>query len=151
MTAKENPTRLDPRRAEQVALAGGALQIICIVVAAILAGVTDSWALGAITFQIGIGILFWAITYCHLRLRRGAREEALELAAAERRRHEQGLQSLFAEAEKGQAAVNLAHLEKYIAPAVTMLLAVVLLLPGILWLVADAGLWPGCWRRGIWS
>lgn len=112
---------------------GGIVQAATFALAVGLALAGSSDALGILSVQGGCAVFVWSLCWLHLRLRRRAAEEALDLEAAERRRREQGLQSLFAEAEAemGVAARNLRHMENYVAPAAGILLALALVSPAL--------------------
>ncbi|MBN2711181.1 MAG: hypothetical protein JXR97_01960 [Planctomycetes bacterium] len=121
--------RIEPKRAEMVAIGGLVLQAFATLIIAILASFSESSALGVIWKQSAIGIFFWLITWLHLRMRRSAREEVLDLQEAEKRRRNQGVEALFEDNEKGLAERNLSHMDRYIAPAASLLLSFFLIGP----------------------
>ncbi len=143
--AGTGPADLRSERAERVALLGLVVQAIAALVLVGLAAVTNSLALAYLRILVATGVLFWGVAYLHLLLRRHAAEEALDLEAAERRRREQGMESLFTREEKGRAAQMLAQMDRYLAPGLSLLLALLLLSPvlyRLLWSLGDANsLW----------
>jgi regulator of protease activity HflC (stomatin/prohibitin superfamily) len=122
-----------------VALLGLVVQAIVALLVVGLTAATSSLALALLRVQIAAGALFWGVTYLHLVLRRHASEEALDLEAAERRRREQGMESLFAEDETGRAAQLLAQMDRYLAPALSLVLALALLSPLLYYLFGALG------------
>jgi regulator of protease activity HflC (stomatin/prohibitin superfamily) len=146
MPTDVNQKRLDPKRAEFVAMLGLILQFVMLPVTALLAATTASSALGMARWQVAIGIIFWGLSWLHLKLRRNAREEIYELEEAERRRKRQGMESLFAGEAEADAARNLKLMDKYLAPAASVFIALLFLLPGLL-VVARALIE----KRGVWD
>lgn len=121
--------RLDPRRAELAGLGGLGVQFVCTLMALILANMSGSLALQALTVQAGVGLLFWLVAYIHLRLQHAAEQETQDIREAERRRKAQGVDSLFDEKEQGLSQRNLALMDRYVAPASSAVLSLFLLIP----------------------
>lgn len=124
--------KIDPVRAESIAGLGIFLQILATGGGFLFASLTHASVFRILQLQVGLGIFFWFLSWMHLYLRRSAREEAIDLERAERRRREQGLQPLFQEKEEGRAARNLRHFEAYFAPLAGILLVLALEIPFVL-------------------
>ena len=133
---------LPPRRAEHVSLGGFLLQAVFALVVLVLAGQTASKGLWLTVPQMSLAVFFWLVTYLHLRMRRLAAEEAIDLEEAERRRQRQGMEALFTEAGEGPAGRNLRHMDRVLAPAISLLLALGLLAPTAYFLLAS-------WTSGL--
>ncbi len=138
----ESCKALPPRRAEHVSLGGLLLQAAFALVVLVLAGQTASKGLWLSAPQMGLAALFWLVTYLHLRMRRLATEEAIDLEEAERRRQRQGMEALFTEKGEGPAGRNLRHMDRVLAPAISLLLALGLLAPTAYFLFAS-------WTSGL--
>lgn len=121
--------RLHVRRGENAAMLGLLAQAVAALVALVVSVFHPAPAYGLLAAQCGIGVLFWLMGWLQLRARRLAREEARDLESAERQRREKGLASLFEEGEQPQAARNLAQMERFFAPAASLVVGVLLLLP----------------------
>ncbi len=140
------PASADTRRAEHTALLGMGLHLICAIglllasrlgvtqEAVDLSGTVAFSATGIFCYkllwlQVGAGFLFFLASLLQLRLRRLAVTESYDRQEIERQRQLQGMGSLFADDEVGPALRNLRQFNHYIAPALSVLFALVLLLP----------------------
>lgn len=140
------PGSADTRRAEHTALLGMLLHLICaagLLVASRLgvtqeavdlSGTTAYAASGIFSYkllwlQVGGGVFFFLASLLQLRMRRLAVTEAYDRQEIERQRKQQGMGSLFADDEVGPALRNLRQFNHYIAPALSVVFALILLLP----------------------
>lgn len=121
--------RLHVRRGENAAMLGLVAQAAAALILLVVSLFHPAAVYGLLAAQCGIGIPFWLMGWMHLRARRLAREEARDLEVAERQRREKGLASLFEEGDQPQSARNLAHLERFFAPAASLVVGLLLLLP----------------------
>lgn len=124
-----NPELADTARAETTAIVGLCLHLLLaagFLISAYAGGVFSYYFIGV---QTGIGALFFLASLLQLRFRRLAVNETFERAETERKRKAQGLASLFADDEVPPAARNLAQYNNYFAPALSVLLSLLLLLP----------------------
>jgi regulator of protease activity HflC (stomatin/prohibitin superfamily) len=119
------------KRAEVVAGIGLLFQILFSVVMLVLAAYNNSAATLSETWHYFIGIAFWGIVFAHLRQRRLAREEELEVEELEKSRRESLAEGkpLFegAETESYTARGRLSTLEKWVIPAFSVIVAAILI------------------------
>ncbi len=126
-----NPEAADTKRAETTAGTGIFLHLVCAVVLLIMSFSAEGLLYSILWIQCGAGLLFFLASYLHLRFRRLAVTEQLDRESLERKRKSQGLGSLFSADDVPPAKRNLQHFNRFFAPALSIIYALILLLPAI--------------------
>ncbi len=111
-----------PKKLEYTALIGLALQVAFTIVCWAFSTQSESLAVQAETWHLGIGVLMWAMVWVHGRQRRLARDEREEF---ERLRQSRLSEEIFEETELDtmRAGSGLNVLEKYLVPAFSVVLS----------------------------
>jgi membrane protease subunit HflK len=125
-------TRLDAARVATLTWIALFVQVLMAITTATFAGLTGAKSLPLVAAQVGLGALFWLAVALHLQLRQAARLEARDREALERKRIEQGLQSIFESEDLGAAARMWEQWVRKLAPALSLAIALSLLGP-LLW------------------
>ena len=120
--------RVARERAETVALAGLILQLVFAGVAFLLGNWNLSLANQVEAWHLLVGVPFWLVALVQLRARRRTDEEALEMERLDAARQAGRDHSLFAEGEAHAfvAKTRLRQLERYVVPAFSAVMALLL-------------------------
>lgn len=124
-----NPEAANTNRAENTALVGIFLHLVCSVTLLIASFSTDGLTYAFLSIQCGVGLFFFLASFLHLRFKRLAITEQLDREDLERKRKAQGLGSLFAADDLPPAKRNLQHFTRFFSPTLSLIFALCLLIP----------------------
>ena len=131
--------KLERRPAERVAVAGVIVQVLSAVLAYVFYRLSQAASAWVLTWQSLIGVVIWVTCLMHLRQSRLADEEQEEWERLQAERAAGGARGQLFEADEIQAFAarnRLRILERYVAPVISVFVALLLVL------VAVVGLWP---------